>query len=173
MKISAEDKLRQVMECPKKVASLKRRLNKKVSIADNDNDCWEWMAKARHSFGYGSIVSGRGFPLKAHRVTWWLVNGEIPNGMVVCHKCDNPACCNPYHLFLGTKKDNTQDMIKKKRNSNPPTHWGENHPNAKLDFETVCSIRNDNRTIKQLAVIYNTSEQTIWRMKNYKTRIAG
>jgi len=74
--------------------------------------CWEWVAVTAH--GYGRI-SVRGVMVLAHRLSWIWANGEIPKGMFVLHKCDNPTCVNPNHLFLGTKKDNTQDCIRKGR----------------------------------------------------------
>ena len=72
------------------------------------NNCWECSNMSKD--GYGTI-SG----IKAHRFAWILFVGNIPNGMFVCHKCDNPACCNPSHLFLGNAKDNGRDMSQKGR----------------------------------------------------------
>lgn len=75
--------------------------------------CWFWESTKNHN-GYG-IVSRRAGNTLAHRVAWTLTHGEIQDGLYVCHKCDTPPCVNPDHLFLGTQKDNVQDMIKKGR----------------------------------------------------------
>ena len=80
------------------------------------DDCWEWKDGATPQ-GYGLAMIG-GHRTTAPRVSWILANGEIPDGLLVCHNCpdgDNPLCVNPAHLFLGTYKDNTQDMIQKGR----------------------------------------------------------
>lgn len=95
--------------------SLECRLWAKVDKSGGDDACWEWQAKSViTSLGYGAInVDGK--ITVAHRVAWSLVNGEIPDGLFVCHKCDNPKCCNPSHLFLGTCSDNINDMCAKGR----------------------------------------------------------
>ena len=77
--------------------------------------CWTW-TRATNKAGYGKIGSGEGAgTLATHRVSWELTNGPVPDGLFVLHRCDNPPCCNPAHLFLGTSRDNTLDMIAKGR----------------------------------------------------------
>jgi hypothetical protein len=91
-----------------------------------DDDCWEWQA-ARNAKGYGRLTSGRGVHLKAHRVAFVLFGGVIPDNLFVLHTCDNPSCCNPGHLFVGTPKDNMVDKIKKGRGTEPPHYGGDLH----------------------------------------------
>lgn len=103
--------------------------------------CWEWQA-ARFSNGYGSAyVSGRGKTMLkglAHRIAYSIANGPIPSDMLVCHSCDNKACVRPSHLWIGTDHDNTQDMLKKGRNT-PPR--GERSGKTKFKNEDVIRIR--------------------------------
>lgn len=94
----------------------KESFYKKVRI--KKSGCWHYKG-ALDSGGYG-IVSYLGKLTQAHRLSWFFTNGEIPEGLLVCHKCDNRRCCNPDHLFLGTHKDNMQDMIKKGRHRYGP-----------------------------------------------------
>lgn len=95
--------------------SFEERFWSRVRRADGDA-CWEWTA-ARFPKGYGKVAltSGRRKTDGAHRIAWILTNGPIPDGLWVLHKCDYRPCCRPDHLFLGTAKDNTLDMIAKGR----------------------------------------------------------
>lgn len=92
------------------------------------NACWEWQG-ARDSFGYGQAREA------THRTAWALTHGPIPSGMCVCHRCDNPPCCNPDHLFLGTRADNNRDRHAKGRSAN--LERGERHPQAGLTAAKV------------------------------------
>ena len=89
-----------------------KRFWDKVKIAGPD-ECWEWQASIGKN-GYGAFKFD-GWMRPASRIAWLLTNGEIPDGMLVCHKCDNRKCCNLNHLFLGTHADNMQDMMNKGR----------------------------------------------------------
>lgn len=84
-----------------------------------DEECWPWTAaitKTRGGYGiYSFFVGNVSRTFRTHRAAWELTFGPIPNGLLVCHHCDNPPCCNPSHLFLGTVKDNATDMLLKGR----------------------------------------------------------
>jgi hypothetical protein len=103
--------------------------------------CWPWRGQRSQS-GYGRTK----WPYRdaretaAHRVAYELVHGPIPAGMLVCHRCDNPPCCNPFHLFLGTHLDNTVDMLRKGR-AGRGSKRGSGHWNAKLTEADVLAIR--------------------------------
>lgn len=105
-----------------------------------ESECWVWTGH-RHRFGYGMISRvGQHSMLTAHRVSWELTNGPIQDGKQVLHKCDNPPCCNPAHLFLGTHLDNMADAVAKGRLSFPVMR-GESNPKARLTEGQVVEIR--------------------------------
>lgn len=97
----------------KKEPTMFLRFKGKYKINAN-NQCWEWFA-AKDTGGYGIIGDEKNRFVLAHRYSYTIFIGEIPKGLLVCHKCDNRKCVNPFHFFLGTHKDNNDDCIKKGR----------------------------------------------------------
>jgi len=126
-----------------------------------DEDCWEWQGTLAHN-GYGLYAPLPGVLLKAHRIAYTLTNGEIPKGLFICHKCDNPKCCNPNHLFAGTPADNMQDKVNKGRQSSLP---GTNNGNAKLTEAQIKAIYHDPRTNKEIANEYNIVPSYVSQIK--------
>jgi hypothetical protein len=92
--------------------TLEERFWGRVNKAE-PNDCWSWRG-AKDGMGYGTL-GGDNTETPAHRVSWMIHFGEIPKGMCVLHRCDNPSCVNPNHLFLGTRLDNARDRDAKER----------------------------------------------------------
>lgn len=101
-------------------------------------DCWVW-TKRRHRDGYG-LLTWCGRDAQAHRVAYGLTHGPIPDGLLVMHACDNPPCCNPSHLRLGTYADNRADMVAKGRGRSNPVR-GARNCNAKLNDDLVRELR--------------------------------
>jgi hypothetical protein len=109
------------------------------NITREENGCWLWKGPFR-SNGYGRFKIGRTIDKQAHRVSWVVHFGPIPDGICVLHRCDARDCINPFHLFLGTKQDNTDDMHQKGRWS-PGRHDGSCNGRACLTEQQVLEIR--------------------------------
>lgn len=105
------------------------------------DECWEWQ-RSRCTDGYGQLWLGQGIGFAGtHRISWFIRNGPIPPGGVVMHSCDNPPCCNPKHLILGTHKKNAHDAIRKGRFVFTKPAFGEGHAQHKLTDSEVREIR--------------------------------
>lgn len=137
-----------------------------VNVQSPD-ECWEW--------GGGRLVAGYGHfwalqkTHKAHRFSYALAHGPIPEGMCVCHTCDNPGCVNPGHLFLGTNADNMADKVRKGRQAT-----GERHGRNKLTADDVENIRANrmNMRHKELAELYGVHRSTVSEIVNHRGRFA-
>lgn len=131
------------------------------------NDCWNF-AGAKCAQGYGRVRYG-GKACLAHRVAFFLTNGTQPEA--VCHKCDNPSCCNPLHLFGGTKRDNNLDMARKERNRVPRTPLrGQGHHQAKLSDADAAAIRAEYAlrgiSQRQIAAKFGVCQRSIAKVVN-------
>ena len=118
-----------------------KRFWARVTIPDNPELCWEWVGGKTGS-GYGAMMINYEF-ISVHRYSYELHFGGIPEGRFVCHTCDNPSCVNPKHLFLGTPKDNMEDMTNKGRQVTGRwnSYSGEDHPMSKLTWDEVDEMR--------------------------------
>lgn len=127
--------------------------------------CWEWPG-SRSKFGYGRFRYTAALKIGAHRVAAMIKYGGIPDGICVMHSCDNPACVNPAHLFLGTLADNNRDRAKKGRSRD---QRGEKHHNNKLTSADVLEIRQSTLSQVELANLYGVSSPTICDIVSRRT----
>src|SRR3990167_8152240 len=137
-----------------------------IDKISNPNGCWEWIGH-KNKGGYGRIRRFNS-DWTTHRYSWFIHFGTIPQGIFICHHCDNRICCNPSHLFLGTAKDNQRDCISKKRNRDQK---GSKHNFAKLTESEVIQIRkrlSHGELGKNLAMEFNVCKMTISNIKNRK-----
>lgn len=141
---------------------LEARFWAKVRIGRKD-ECWEWNAH-RYWHGYGAFQVGATKSTYAHRMAYTLENGPIPDGLKVLHRCDNRACCNPGHLFLGTQADNMADCAAKGRYADQK---GVKHPLARLTDSDVIAIRQRHEAgegHQSIARDYGVTRQAIYRI---------
>lgn len=139
----------------------------KYVIKKEDEECWDWSGRLNID-GYAIFkvyVDKKIKWLRGHRVSWEIFKGEIPNGFLVLHKCDNRKCTNPNHLFLGNNKDNVDDMVNKDRGFFKKGY----SLRAKLSDEQVLDILNSNEKQVVLKKKYGVCRETIRLIKRRKT----
>lgn len=131
----------------------------------NLNECWEWKGN-KFNFGYGRFKLNGKYQ-RAHRLSYELFKGKIPEGLCVCHSCDNTSCVNPNHLWLGTQSENIKDCLKKNRTSRGEKNANfSKHIRPKLTEKEVKEIRNSNLSSKELSKEYKVSASTIRKAKS-------
>lgn len=154
-------------ERPMNMEALERALSKqstvdrfwnKVDRSNGSESCWTWTA-ALGSTGYGAFAPHGTKTYKAHRIAWILQFGSIPNGMFVCHRCDNRRCCNPLHFFLGTNADNQRDSAMKGRRR------GEKANNVKLTESIVAEIRSASGVQREIGARFGIAQTHVSRIK--------
>ncbi len=154
------------------------RFWKFVSIPDLFS-CWEWTGN-KHKRGYGKFwVDGR--TDLAHRFSWVLHNGQVPESMFICHHCDNPSCVNPSHLFCGTPMDNRKDMVSKNRHYHGERHYLKHSPErvsgelnflSKLKDQDVLDMRRRHRngeTVSEISKDFDVTKANIYCIVNRVT----
>lgn len=138
-----------------------------LSIPEPNSGCWLWIG-AVNEWGYGTIRIARKTVL-AHRASWMETNGPIPDGLIVCHSCDIPACINPDHLWLGTNQDNSDDCLSKGRNGQLA---GELHCSAALlekEVKEIIRLLSLGIKPKKLSETYGCSRNSIYMIKYNRT----
>lgn len=149
----------------KKVKQVQERIWSKIEVLGNE-ECWPYKEKL-NEHGYG-VFHIKHKSLLAHRVIYQLSKGEIPAGMIIMHSCDNPSCCNPAHLTLGTQQDNIRDMNNKGRGVTP---FGEKCHKSKLKESEVRKIRDlqGSKNHKELAEMFGVTPSNVLFILKKKT----
>ncbi len=128
--------------------------------------CWTWVGYTDPN-GYGRL-NIKNAPILAHRISYEIHYGNIQDGLCVCHKCDNPRCVNPDHLFLGTQADNIADMEQKGRARKRGLR-GADSPLAKIGEKDVREIRDTDTSAAKLGKKFGVSPTTIWDIRHRKS----
>lgn len=149
-----------------------RRFWKQVDIIHERPDCcWEWKGYRKND-GYGRVTIDSK-DCMSHRVAYQLKIGQIPDGMLVCHSCDNPPCCNPSHLFVGSHSDNMKDMASKKRGKKIGIK-GDANIHSKLSDDKVYEMRSlylSGMPTRKLVKLFGLSRTQTIRITNFRSRI--
>ena len=167
----------------KRVFGLPRRTSRKPNMTPaeleewfwqqlrrTEDGCLEWQGH-RHMYGYGLFgVGGRkGRTVRAHRFAYELANGPVPDGLHVCHRCDNPPCCDPEHLYAGSRSQNMQDAYDRNRRRAPShgrsgdTHWATKIPDSEIPVILEKLAAGESQTA--IANEYGVGQSTISRIK--------
>jgi len=158
------------LKCSSKsrVEPVETRFWRKVAKTDNPDDCWDWTGIFCKGTGYGTICFD-GKPINAHRLAWILHNGSIEGRMDVCHKCDRRSCVNINHLFLGTRRENIHDAMRKGRLIRKT---GDQNSCTAISDSQVEEIKSLAGKVLQrvIAERFNTSGAQISRIINGKRR---
>jgi len=148
------------------VSNRRKRFESKF-VPEPNSGCWLWTASLDKQSGYGFFgIGSTSRCQKAHRAAWEIYRGPIPAGAWVLHHCDNPACVNPEHLFLGDAAANVADRVRKGRSYHQPP---EKSATARLTRSDVLAIRSDPRPVKQIAADYDMCLSAIYRVRNGTT----
>lgn len=130
--------------------------------------CWEWQSWAASREGYGGFRTGK-LSWRSHRIAYQVCNGKIPDGMHILHRCDNPPCCNPFHLRAGTNLDNVNDRVRKGRSKKWDSRRGETSCLHVLAESQVLEILKDGRPERAIARAYGVSRGAISSIKLKRT----
>jgi hypothetical protein len=176
--------IEKILSDAEKRYSLQDRFTRKVFF--DLSGCWHWRGGCFKQTGYGQFAVTARIPEAAHRMAYALWSGHIPDGIFVCHHCDNRKCVNPNHLFLVSPKDNVDDMFNKRRQQDykrnrasgkrhglflhPESRLkGEQNPQSVLTEQLVMSIRKDDRAVADIAADIGVSYHTIWNVKRIRS----
>jgi len=130
--------------------------------------CWVWKGSLAVRGGYGQL-NNKGRLLKAHRIAFELAFGKIPKGAHICHKCNNPPCCNPGHLYAGDNLSNTRDKIKAGTQFKIPPQAGEKNYQTKFKAADIKAIRSSSESGASLARKFKVSKASISAIRRFKT----
>lgn len=145
-------------------------------VSKDEDGCWNWTGTVRSSKSpYGRLMIGSRSDhsrrsIGAHQLSYLTFVGPIPPGLAVCHKCDNPRCINPEHLFVGTWKENADDRDAKGRNVPAPILRGESSPWSKLTDQQVAEIRNSQLSSRAIAKEYGLSDSYVRQLRRKVSR---
>lgn len=150
--------------CSQSDAAIQARCWRRIAVCQHGRTCpvccWEW--QGGYSVGGYGVMLERKTVVLSHRYIFQLTYGPFAPGLSICHRCDNPPCCNPAHLFCGTHAENMQDARQKGR-----APEGERHASSKLTQAQVAAIRaavTNGRTQRQLATQFGVEPTTIWHV---------
>jgi hypothetical protein len=146
------------------------RMISRWAIIGAANECWPYTGHCFVKSKGGRMTYGRvelnKQRLRVHRAVWMIVHGDIPDGLCVLHSCDNPLCCNPSHLFLGTQADNIRDKMEKGRHR---VVYGEDCGSSKITMEIAQQIREIKGTQRAIAARFGLSQGAVHAIRTGKT----